>query len=178
MKATVCKTHELSNGDDLESASEARISTLLDQLELHDDVRALPEAPIEGDDFHALGAFCSHLGAPMAQGLMNDQRVVCPWHMASFDVQTGKQCEPPGLDGLTEYPLIVDGDDIIERIDMTGSSKQEVYKSSDAMAKLGRRCDLVAFEGAEHGFFNIDRGGEAAFRQTLEATEREDALRE
>ena len=29
------------------------------------------------------------------------------------------------------------GDDIIERIDMQGSSKQEVYKSSDAMARLG-----------------------------------------
>jgi hypothetical protein len=29
------------------------------------------------------------------------------------------------------------GDDMIERIDMQGSSKQEVYKSSDAMARLG-----------------------------------------
>lgn len=29
------------------------------------------------------------------------------------------------------------GDEIVERIDMTGSSKQEVYKSSDAMARLG-----------------------------------------
>lgn len=31
------------------------------------------------------------------------------------------------------------GDEIIERIDMQGSSKQEVYKSSDAMAKLAVR---------------------------------------
>lgn len=29
------------------------------------------------------------------------------------------------------------GDEVIERIDMQGSSKQEVYKSSDAMARLG-----------------------------------------
>ena len=31
----------------------------------------------------------------------------------------------------------ISGDDTIERIDMQGSSKQEVYKSTDAMARLG-----------------------------------------
>jgi NADPH-dependent 2,4-dienoyl-CoA reductase/sulfur reductase-like enzyme len=55
---------------------------------------------------------------------MNDQRVVCPWHMASFDVQTGQQCEPPGLDGLTAYPLIVDGDNIIVEVPEGSSPHQ------------------------------------------------------
>lgn len=97
MKATVCKKHELSSGD-------------LKQVKVGDTPVLLARS---GDDFYALGAFCPHLGAPLVQGLMHHQRIVCPWHMASFDAQTGHQCEPPGLDGLTEYPLIIDGDDII-----------------------------------------------------------------
>jgi NADPH-dependent 2,4-dienoyl-CoA reductase/sulfur reductase-like enzyme/nitrite reductase/ring-hydroxylating ferredoxin subunit len=100
MKATVCQTHELSNGD-LRRVTVGNTPVLLARSD---------------DNFYALGAVCSHAGAPLDQGLMHDGRIVCPWHMASFAVQTGAHCEPPGLDGLTRYPLIVDGRDIIVEV--------------------------------------------------------------
>jgi len=100
MKATVCQTHELSNGD-LRRVTVDSTPVLLARF---------------NDEFYALGAFCAHSGAPLDQGLMNDGRIVCPWHMASYAVETGQQCEPPGLDNLTRYPLIVDGQDIIVEV--------------------------------------------------------------
>lgn len=93
MKATVCQVNELNDGE-------------LRQVRVGNTPVLLARS---GDDYYALGAFCSHSGAPLAQGLMHKRRIVCPWHMASFDAATGHQCEPPGLDGLTQYPLMIEG---------------------------------------------------------------------
>jgi NADPH-dependent 2,4-dienoyl-CoA reductase/sulfur reductase-like enzyme/nitrite reductase/ring-hydroxylating ferredoxin subunit len=97
MKATVCRVHELSDGE-------------LRQVRVGNTPVVLARS---NDEIYALGAFCSHSGAPLAQGLMHDGRLVCPWHMAAFDCKTGEQCEPPGLDGLTQYSVIVDDGDVI-----------------------------------------------------------------
>lgn len=108
MKATVCQTHELSNGD-LRRVKVGSTPVLLARYQ---------------DNFYALGAFCSHSGAPLDQGLMNRGRIVCPWHMAIYDAETGHKCEPPGLDDLTRYQLIVDGEDIIVEVPDDASPHQ------------------------------------------------------
>lgn len=41
-----------------------------------------------------------------------------------------------------------------------------------AMQAAGRRCDLMLYPGASHGFFNYGRDGNEAFRQTLMAVDR------
>ncbi|MGF1515817.1 MAG: FAD-dependent oxidoreductase [Elainellaceae cyanobacterium] len=64
------------------------------------------------DKIYATGAKCTHNGAVLAQGALCDRRVVCPWHNASFDVTTGDQLCPPGLDSLPSYPVTVNGDQI------------------------------------------------------------------
>lgn len=108
MKATVCQTQDLANGE-------------LRRVTVGDTPVLLARS---GDDFYALGAFCSHSGAPLDQGLMHAGRIVCPWHMASFAVQTGQQCEPPGLDGLTQYPLLIDGSDVVVEVPEGASPHQ------------------------------------------------------
>src|SRR3712207_5821542 len=35
-----------------------------------------------GGKFHAVGALCTHYGAPLAEGALCGERVVCPWHHA------------------------------------------------------------------------------------------------
>lgn len=62
------------------------------------------------DGVRALGARCPHFGAPLADGLLSDGRIVCPWHHACFSAKTGDLLEPPSHDGLTSYPVrVVDG---------------------------------------------------------------------
>ena len=64
-------------------------------------------------EIYATGATCPHNGASLDKGVLCDRRVVCPWHNASFDVTTGEQLCPPGLDGLPSYPVTLEGDDIV-----------------------------------------------------------------
>ena len=35
---------------------------------------------------YAIGAYCSHFGAPLVQGVLFDDKVLCPWHAAGFSV--------------------------------------------------------------------------------------------
>ena len=42
-----------------------------------------------GDRVHAVGDRCPHMGASLAEGHLEGDRVVCGWHGWSFDLATG-----------------------------------------------------------------------------------------
>ncbi len=41
------------------------------------------------EGFHALDGICPHAGGPLAQGMLRQRVVTCPWHGWQFDVTTG-----------------------------------------------------------------------------------------
>jgi NADPH-dependent 2,4-dienoyl-CoA reductase/sulfur reductase-like enzyme/nitrite reductase/ring-hydroxylating ferredoxin subunit len=63
--------------------------------------------------FYAVGCCCPHYGAPLVDGVLSGDYMICPWHNAVFHVQTGDLEEPPALDALPKYDVTIKGDDVI-----------------------------------------------------------------
>ena len=54
-----------------------------------------------GGKLYATGAYCTHFGAPFApNGALFDDKVMCPYHAASYSVVTGMSENGPGRDDL------------------------------------------------------------------------------
>jgi NADPH-dependent 2,4-dienoyl-CoA reductase/sulfur reductase-like enzyme/nitrite reductase/ring-hydroxylating ferredoxin subunit len=53
-----------------------------------------------GSDIFAVGAYCTHYHGPLAEGLMVDGTVRCPWHHACFDLRTGEAVRAPAFSPL------------------------------------------------------------------------------
>ncbi|MCA1179054.1 MULTISPECIES: FAD-dependent oxidoreductase [unclassified Pantoea] len=62
----------------------------------------------DGERVQALQAKCPHAGAPLEQGAICGDKLVCPWHKAVFQLRDGKMCEPLALANLKRYPVRVE----------------------------------------------------------------------
>ena len=54
-----------------------------------------------GSRFFAIGATCTHYNGPLAEGLMVDDTVHCPWHHASFSLRTGEALHAPAINPVS-----------------------------------------------------------------------------
>jgi apoptosis-inducing factor 3 len=66
-----------------------------------------------GNTYRAFGGTCPHYGAPLAEGLLHDGRVLCPWHQSVYDALRGDLLEPPSLAALPGFAVRVDGDSVL-----------------------------------------------------------------
>src|ERR1700757_1391351 len=66
----------------------------------------------EGASVSAIGATCPHAGAPLAEGIRDGHRLICPWHKAEFCLRTGKYLAPPAVDNLPRYETRSENGDV------------------------------------------------------------------
>ena len=74
-----------------------------------------------GDDVFAIGATCTHYSGPLAEGLLVEDTVRCPWHHACFSLRTGEPVGAPALNPLPCWRVEHDGD----RIRVTDKSERD-----------------------------------------------------
>lgn len=98
--------------------------------------------------YHASGAKCSHFGAPLAQGVLFDNKVICPWHAASFSVTDGLPDEGPVFDGIPIYEIREHNGKLLVKV-------PKVLKHTAGIPMGGRKED-------DHRKFVILGGGPAA----------------
>jgi NADPH-dependent 2,4-dienoyl-CoA reductase/sulfur reductase-like enzyme/nitrite reductase/ring-hydroxylating ferredoxin subunit len=58
-----------------------------------------------GTQFFAVGAYCTHYHGPLADGLVVNDEVRCPWHHACFSLRTGEALRAPALDPIQCWPI-------------------------------------------------------------------------
>jgi 3-phenylpropionate/trans-cinnamate dioxygenase ferredoxin subunit len=66
-------------------------------------------------ELHAMSNICSHDYAELHEGELEGGEVICPLHLARFDVRTGAALSPPAYEDLPVFAVrVVDGDIEVE----------------------------------------------------------------
>jgi len=64
-------------------------------------------------EISAMDNICLHRGGPLGQGVVEDGKVICPWHGWGWDIKTGEA--GPGVK-VAVYPVKTDGNDLLIEI--------------------------------------------------------------
>jgi p-cumate 2,3-dioxygenase ferredoxin subunit len=59
-------------------------------------------------EFFATEDTCTHGEASLAEGDIDGDEIVCPFHMGSFDIRTGEVCSAPCVSPLKTYKVRID----------------------------------------------------------------------
>ncbi len=108
----------------------------------------------DNDAVRAVGATCPHAGGPLAEGVRNGGRIVCPWHKAAFCIRTGAVLDPPALDPLPRYDVRVEAGRVL-------IAKPDPAPASPPVAP-DERCFVIVGAGAA-GAVAAQTLGEAGF---------------
>src|SRR5689334_18716137 len=65
-----------------------------------------------GDEIFAIGATCTHYSGPLAEGLLVEDTVRCPWHHACFSLRTGEPVGAPALNPVACWRVERTGDQV------------------------------------------------------------------
>lgn len=94
----LCATNDIPDGE-------------VRQIDLGDG-RVLAVYHWEGEYF-ATDDLCTHGDASLSDGEIEDGKILCPYHMGSFDIRTGEACAAPCSIAVKTYRLRVDDGEIM-----------------------------------------------------------------
>jgi NADPH-dependent 2,4-dienoyl-CoA reductase/sulfur reductase-like enzyme/nitrite reductase/ring-hydroxylating ferredoxin subunit len=90
----------------------------------------------------ALSAHCTHYHGPLADGLLVEETIRCPWHHAHFNLQTGEAIAAPALAPVTCWAVEEKGGKIFVKD----------KKEQPAPGKSGAKDRVVIVGGGAAGF--------------------------
>jgi NADPH-dependent 2,4-dienoyl-CoA reductase/sulfur reductase-like enzyme/nitrite reductase/ring-hydroxylating ferredoxin subunit len=104
-----------------------------------------------GNEIFAISATCTHYGGPLAEGLLVDDTVRCPWHHACFSLRTGEALHAPALSPVARWQVEQRDGRIFVR------EKQEA-KEPRSKARAGESPEkIVIVGGGAAGFAAAER---------------------
>jgi nitrite reductase (NADH) small subunit len=65
--------------------------------------------------YSAMDNICLHRGGPLGQGLIENGKLVCPWHAWAWDPKTGEAAHNPSAK-IAVYPLKIENGDVLVEI--------------------------------------------------------------
>ena len=67
----------------------------------------------QGGKFFAIDDTCTHAGASLSEGQLQDGIVTCGWHGAQFDCNSGKLSKfPAKINDLKSYNVVLESDEV------------------------------------------------------------------
>jgi apoptosis-inducing factor 3 len=114
----------------------------IDQLEENIPVKCkLKEKNIilikKGQHIIAIEDYCPHSGAPLSDGIIYQNKIICPWHNAAFHLPSGELLLPPALDHLTVFPTKTEGNDIYVQLEPIEKPKKPPVKKNETIVIIG-----------------------------------------
>ena len=61
--------------------------------------------------YAAMDNVCVHRGGPLGQGMVDGNKIICPWHGWTFDVNTGASTHDASARVKT-FPIKVEGEEV------------------------------------------------------------------
>jgi NADPH-dependent 2,4-dienoyl-CoA reductase/sulfur reductase-like enzyme/nitrite reductase/ring-hydroxylating ferredoxin subunit len=102
-----------------------------------------------GDEFFAIAATCSHYGGPLAEGIMVEDTVRCPWHHACFSLRSGEALQAPALSAVACWSVDVrDGKIFVQN----KKKVPEPKKKGKPVSAAGSPGKIVIVGGGAAGF--------------------------
>ena len=99
-----------------------------------------------GAEIVAIEPACSHYHGPLAEGLVVDDTIRCPWHHACFSLRTGEAVRAPALNALAIWEVERKQDRIVVQ------RKREAPEPSDAHRSAPIPEKVVIVGGGAAGF--------------------------
>lgn len=113
------------------------------------------------DGLHAVSGLCTHYGAPLADGLVVEDEIRCPWHHACFSLRTGAALRAPAFTGLARWRVEIVGETVFVR------DAETAARPSRPHAPHNQPGHIVIIGGGAAGFAAADRLRELGYSGTL-----------